>query len=247
MTGMYRWQMQLADLYTLANDILENLMQQRHGYKSRFYYAFNPQLRFLLGGSSEVEQTKLLRQLADKGMLELEEKEVPADLPDDFISRNALKDKSAKTFYLKIEPTKFGEECEKLDAYKPIKQAEAAEDHLKVYVVMSDNRLIMKSSPPTSSYLIANCTMGRAPHTIFSYLVNQAPGRTVTRTILEVEAKITITRRLDQMVNKSIKSKVAREVFFSERGPNALKVSTPQVIGRGKFGLLAAENEEILE
>lgn len=67
---------------------------------------------------------KLLRQLADKSMLEFNEEEIPEDIPDDFFSSAALQDRCGKIIYITIVPDTFNEQFETLSKYKPKKTVE---------------------------------------------------------------------------------------------------------------------------
>lgn len=105
---MKAWEEHAADLYLLLNDILENQYAQRHGYKSRFYYAFNPHLPYLKAGSNYVSQLKLLQQLADKGALEFTVKDLPQKQIESFISVNAQL-YAGQTIELHIKPRQLDE------------------------------------------------------------------------------------------------------------------------------------------
>jgi hypothetical protein len=123
----------MADLYVLANDVLKNFYQQRHGYKGSFYYAFNPDLKFMACDGSDIQQGKLLQQLADKDMFDIPKEIPPNDIPLDFISSNAQKNKLGVTYYLTIKPDSFNNEFEILKKYQP-QELKANFDRLQLSV-----------------------------------------------------------------------------------------------------------------
>ena len=113
---MKAWEEHAADLYLLLNDILENQYAQRHGYKSTFYYVFNPHLPYLKASSNYVSQLMLLRQLADKDALSFEIKDMPHDLPESCVGINAQL-YAGQTIKLTVKPDKFDETFKELKRY----------------------------------------------------------------------------------------------------------------------------------
>lgn len=116
---MQPWEKHTTDLYLLANDILEQQAQQPPSYRLCFYYTFNQELPFMLSDGSLKAQTRLLRELANKGMLMFDEEAIAADLPDDFVSIAVERDKTTKFIYLTIDMIVFSEKFEELRQFKP--------------------------------------------------------------------------------------------------------------------------------
>lgn len=114
---METWEKHSIDLYTLAKDIEEKLYLQEESYKSSFYYAFNPRLQFLLCGNTDEEQAKLLRKLISKGMITVEERKPPSNLPIQFLSESCLRNKNGKIYNLTINPKVFNREYKVLRKY----------------------------------------------------------------------------------------------------------------------------------
>lgn len=113
---MKAWEEHAADLYLLANDILENQYAQRHGYKSRFYYRFNPTLPYRKMGSDPISQLKLLEQLADQGAIAFEMKNVSDKTPREMLGSNVLHYRG-NTILLKIAPRRLAELLEETQKY----------------------------------------------------------------------------------------------------------------------------------
>lgn len=100
---MKPWAEHAADLYLLALDILQNHYLQQHSNKNRFYYSFNPALKFLQTDSGDDSQLKLLEQLQAKGALDFEDKQPTGKTPSNVLSRNTQR-YSSKTVLLIIKP-----------------------------------------------------------------------------------------------------------------------------------------------
>jgi hypothetical protein len=105
---MKAWEEHDADLYLLAKDILDNMYAQRTAHRGGFYYAFNPHLSYRQTEGDFVSQYKLLDQLVENGVLEFVLKEPPANLPEQYISKNAQL-YTGKRLKLKIKPRPFSD------------------------------------------------------------------------------------------------------------------------------------------
>ncbi len=238
---MLAWEKLQADFYTLANDILENLMLQRHGYKTAFYYAFNNDLEFLTCAGTDIEQTKILHQFADKNMLEFENKQPPSDLPKDFFSRNALDRNKKELTYLKIDPFIFDECYGQFKKYKANKIEPVMQKDTSVRLHKDDTRLIMRGSSQSEGCTLKEFRRDQIPDQLFTYLINQAPDQVVRIEDLK-DAGIRTSSKLNDIVNKSLKP-LARKTFVIVNRPDRLQVLTARVIGRKELELIVAEAE----
>lgn len=105
---MKAWEEFNADVYLLANDILENLYAQQHQYKGVFYYAFNPRLPYRQTGTDYTSQLKLLHQLQDKGVIAFEAKATTSKTPQEQLGKNALA-YGGRTVRLNVRPRELSE------------------------------------------------------------------------------------------------------------------------------------------
>ncbi|MEK7059206.1 MAG: hypothetical protein AAB971_00390 [Patescibacteria group bacterium] len=237
---MKAWEKHLVDQYLLANDILENLYYQQHGYKSAFYYAFNPQLGFLQSDGSYNAQLKLLSLLADKGILEYSIKTPEQYVTDAFFSRNVEPSKQhKKLIHLTIKPNTFNEVYAELLKYKPAEPEQPRlENDLVLQLRKVDNRLLVRID--SNDYLLKEFRAGMPPDEIFGWLVNRSPNSKVTRTVLETDAGIKFTRQLDHIVDKTL-TPMARKLFVRSKSPNSVLLNTEVVAKRQDVELLLAE------
>lgn len=235
---MKAWEKHQADLYTLANDILENLCHQQHGYKSVFYYAFNSRLKFLQSDGSYEAQLKLLNQLADKDALEFELKEPSEYTTREMFSKNVTGLELHKELVqLKIKPHVFDRVYGALQGYRP-ESSDAGVKSQTVHLAKPDNRLILRIG--AEEHELNEFRPELPPDRIFTVLANRWPNTKVTRTMLEVEAGIRTSRPLNQIVDKSL-SPLARKLFVPVKTPDALLVRVDVVADQPTVDLLLSE------
>jgi hypothetical protein len=237
---MKAWEKHLVDQYLLANDILENLYYQRHGYKGAFYYAFNHNLKFLQSDGSYNAQLKLLALLADRGILEYSIKAPGQYVTDDFFSRNVTDWKEhKKLIHIRVKPHKFNEVYAELLRYQPEEEKQTtAHADLTLRLIKSDNRLALRIGDQV--YTLSELRPELPPDRIFTALINRWPNTRVTRTMLETEAGIKTKRPLNQIINKSL-GPIATNLFVPVRTPEALQVKPEVVADRYTVELLLSE------
>lgn len=224
---MKAWEKHLVDLYLLANDVLENLYYQPHGYKARFFYAFNPELPLLQSDASYSAQLKLLKQLADKGAVEYEIKQPADTTPEESLSIRAKEALHTKLILLRIKPMAFNRLYDHLKQYRPVQQEPLLQKDRTVHLHKDDTKLVMRVAHEPNDYVLGVLRYDQVPYRLFDYLLNEQPGVVVSRTMLEL-AGIGTDRKLNEIAAKGLKP-LARGQFMPIRKADSLKL-TPKIV-----------------
>lgn len=226
---MQSWEKHQVDLYLLATDILDNHYYQPQSYKGQFYYAFNGSLGLLQSRGTYSDQLKLLDQLVGLGALTYTIKTPPDGLAKEFFGKNALDAPRDALILLKINPEAFNKIYKGLEKYRPAELELLTQGDLTVFLVLDNTDLVIRANQRPGQYAVGSVRQGGIPQDIFSYLINKSPNVVVTRTMLETDAGIKTSRKLNQVVNKALMP-LARNVFAPERYENSVKLVNPAVI-----------------
>jgi|GEM_PF-4695066 len=101
------WKDHVVDMYLLMEDIVNNHHLQIQGYKSGFYYVFNPRIAYREAEGDFHSQLKLLAQLKARGAISYTVKDIPPGIPEEFLSKNVGQFGDGPTLYIKIIPLTF--------------------------------------------------------------------------------------------------------------------------------------------
>lgn len=226
---MQAWEKHQVDLYLLATDILENYYYQPQGYKGQFYYAFNGGLGLLQSQGTYSDQIKLLDKLVGLDVLTYTIKTPPAGLAKEYFGKNALGAARENLVLLKIAPEAFNEVYKGLEQYRPAEQTPLTHSDLTVFLALDNTDLVMRASQQPGQYKVGKVRYGSVPYEVFSYLINKSPNVVVTRAMLEVDAHIKTTRKLNQIVTKAL-TPLARNIFVPDRNENSIRLVSPAII-----------------
>lgn len=226
---MQPWKKHQADLYLLANDILENFYYQPHGYKGGFYYAFNGHLGLLQSQGAYSDQLKLLDQLAALDALTYMIKVPPASLAKEYLGKNALEAPAGRLIYLKINPEAFNKIYAELEKYKSDEEGPTQHSSVSVRLALDDTKLVVRADQRPGQYTVGAVRYGGTPYMLFDYLITKSPNVPVTKTMLSAYAGINTSRNLAQLVTKILMPEV-RNVFVPERTKDKVKLINPAIV-----------------